>query len=137
MKKNYLAKVGSTALATMIIASGVGVPAQAATTSPNAINTYSRAAVASAYANKWLPTTTSPINWTGDAATCNAGTESADSLAKGAQAVNFYRGLAGLDSISLTDSQNSLAQQTALLMEANGMISHTPDANWKCYSLAG
>lgn len=137
MKNRYLAKAGATALATLIIASGIGSPAQAGTPSPNAINTYSRAAVASAYANQWLPTATSPINWTGDAANCQPGTESADSLAKGAQAVNFYRGLAGLDSISLTDSQNILAQQTALLMEANGQISHNPDASWKCYTQQG
>ena len=138
MKNKYLAKVGSTALATLIIATGLGAPAQAASTpSPNAINTYSRAAVASAYANQWLPATNSPINWTGDAATCNAGTESADSLAKGAQALNFYRGLAGLDSVSLSTSQNATAQTTALLMEANGMINHYPDASWKCYSQLG
>jgi uncharacterized protein with LGFP repeats/uncharacterized protein YkwD len=143
MKNKYIAKAGSAALATLIIAAGMGVPAQAATAqavtpvSPNAINTYSRAAVASAYANQWLPTTTSPINWTGNAASCTAGTESPDSLAKGAQAVNFYRGLAGLDSISLTSSQNTLAQQTALLMEANGQISHTPPSSWNCYTAQG
>jgi hypothetical protein len=138
MKKRFIAKAGASALAIFIISSGFAVPAaQAATPSPNAINTYSRAEVAAAYANKWLPTTNSPINWTGDAASCQAGTESADSLAKGAQAINFYRGLAGLDSISLTSSQNTLAQQTALLMEANGRISHNPDGSWNCYTTQG
>jgi uncharacterized protein YkwD len=138
MKNNYIAKAGSTALATLIIVTGLSAPAQAATTpSPNAIDTYSRATVATAYANKWLPTTNSPINWTGDAASCQAGAQSVDSLAKGAQAVNFYRGLVGLDSISFTSSQNTMAQQTALLMEANGQISHTPSASWKCYTDQG
>lgn len=138
MKNTIIAKAGATALATFIIAAGLAAPANAVTTpSPNAINTYSRAEVAAAYANKWLPATASPINWTGEADTCQAGTESADSLAKGAQAINFYRGLAGLDSISLTSSQNTLAQQTALLMEANGQISHNPDSSWKCYTAQG
>jgi uncharacterized protein with LGFP repeats len=138
MKNKYIAKAGVTTLTALMIAAGIGVPAQATTpVSGNAINTYSRAAVAAAYANQWLPTTTSPINWTGDAATCQAGTESADSLAKGTQAINFYRGLAGLDSISLTSSQNTMAQTTALMMEANGVISHTPDSSWKCYTALG
>ena len=133
-----MTKAGSTVLATLVIAAGLGAPAQATTgANPNAIDTYSRAAVAAAYANQWLPTTKSPITWTGDAASCQAGTESADSLVKGAQAINFYRGLAGLDGISLTASQNTLAQQTALLMEANGQLSHTPDSSWLCYTNQG
>ncbi|MDQ0213358.1 CAP domain-containing protein, partial [Arthrobacter bambusae] len=138
VKSNYITKASGILMATLAITAGLEVPAQAATPiSSNAINTYSRAAVAAAYANQWLPTTHSPINWTGDAASCQAGTESADSLVKGAQAINFYRGLAGLDSISFTDYQNTLAQQTALLMEANGQLSHYPDASWKCYTAQG
>jgi hypothetical protein len=134
----YMFKAGATALATLVIAAGLAVPARAATSvSPNAINTYSRAEVAAAYANQWIPTTKSPINWTGDAASCQAGAESADSLAKGAQAINFYRGLAGLDSVSLTDAQNTMAQTTALIMEANGTLSHYPDARWSCYTALG
>ncbi len=138
MKNGFLARRGATALVTLIIATAVAVPAHGATpVGSNQINTNSRAAVAAAYANQWLPTTKSPINWTGDAASCQAGTQSDDSLIKGVQAVNFYRGLAGLDGISFTETQNAMAQQTALMMEANGQLSHTPDSSWKCYTSQG
>lgn len=65
------------------------------------------------------------------------GTQSADSLAKGTSAINFFRGLAGLDSIALSSGQNSTAQATALMMEANRTLSHNPTNGWPCYTELG
>lgn len=112
------------------------LPAQAAQTN-NPINTSSRAAVSAAYKARWVPATTSKVNWTGSVVGCKPGTQSADSLTKGTAAINFVRGLDGLDSISLDSAQNSKAQAAALIMEANNILTHYPPTTSKCYTAAG
>jgi hypothetical protein len=72
--------------------------------------------------------------WSGDAASCEAGDISADARETAHRLVNLYRFMAGLDPVEMTDEGNRLAQGCALLMTANGMISHTPDSSWKCYT---
>ncbi|HMI90009.1 MAG TPA: CAP domain-containing protein, partial [Polyangiales bacterium] len=47
---------------------------------------------------------------------------------------NLYRFMAGLEPVAMSAAGNQLAQGCALLMGANGKISHTPDSTWKCYS---
>lgn len=136
MKKSVMARTLATLIASAWMATGVIVPAHSAETA-NAINTPSRDAVVNAYKTRYLPATTVNANWTGAVAGCNPGTQSADSLAKGASAINFFRGLAGLDSITLTSSQNSMAQAAALMMEANRTLSHSPTAGWTCYTEQG
>jgi len=49
----------------------------------------------------------------------------------------LYRFMAGLDPVPMTDANNLKAQGCALLMTANGMITHTPPSTWKCYTMEG
>ncbi len=79
-----------------------------------------------------------PIAWTGDIGRCDAGdtpTAHKDGMAR---RVNWMRAMAGVPAaITLDASYNLLAQKAALIMAANGQLSHTPPANWNCWSAEG
>jgi hypothetical protein len=72
--------------------------------------------------------------WTGSAASCDAGDLTGAARANALRLHSFYRTLAGLAPVQMTDDNNRLAQGCALLMTANGMLSHMPDSSWKCYT---
>jgi hypothetical protein len=72
--------------------------------------------------------------WSGNVDACEAGdmTEEARNIAHGLH--SLYRTMAGLEPVEMTAEGNRLAQGCALLMTANGMLSHTPSASWSCYT---
>lgn len=72
--------------------------------------------------------------WTGNAAMCMAGDMTAEDRMKAHTLHSLYRQMAGLEPVEMTDEGNRLAQGCALLMAANGKISHTPDSSWKCFT---
>jgi hypothetical protein len=49
----------------------------------------------------------------------------------------MFRWLAGLGAVTDDPARNTIAQLCATLMNANGRISHTPDASWDCYTSQG
>jgi hypothetical protein len=52
--------------------------------------------------------------------------------------VNSFRVLAGLPgTVTVNLAQSAMAQQGALMMDANSQLSHTPPAAWKCYTADG
>jgi hypothetical protein len=48
----------------------------------------------------------------------------------------MYRELAGLPAVSTDPTWDAEAQACALVMDANGMLSHDPPQNWACWSMA-
>jgi hypothetical protein len=72
--------------------------------------------------------------WSGNAASCTAGDLTGTARANAHRLHTLYRFMAGLDPVDMTDENNRLAQGCALLMTANGMLSHMPDSSWKCYT---
>lgn len=56
-----------------------------------------------------------------------AGELSKETLARALGEVNFLRALAGLDAVTMSDELNSLCQHGAVLLAANGELSHAPD----------
>lgn len=147
-----LPKIGATLLSSLLLATTFStLPAQATETTQEAVNpfgavvtpgsniidTSSWQSVYDAYQSKYVPATKVPINWTGNASTCSAGTQSAESLQKGADVLNFYRGMTGVGGVGLDPAFNSQAQQAALMMHANGQLNHYPPSTWKCYSTVG
>ena len=89
------------------------------------------------YTSLYLTTNTT-ASWTGSILTCNPGTVSADMHAKTAKRINFYRKIVGLPyNMQFTTFLNEKAQKAALMMEANNLLSHTPDASWTCYTADG
>jgi len=103
-----------------------------------AINTNSRAEVAAFYNGTMLPAFSVPMQWTGSTQGCVAGTTSAEYKAAVVNTVNSFRVLAGLPgNISLNLTHSAMAQQAALMMDANSQLSHSPPTSWTCYSADG
>ncbi len=102
-----------------------------------AVDTWSRSAVASYYYNEQVPPLSVPMQWSGNVATCNAGTTSQAYLNATFQMINFYRGMVGLPAATNAAGYNSNAQQAALMMSANGALSHSPPSSWTCWTQGG
>ena len=75
-----------------------------------------------------------PMGFTGDVANCDAGTVSPAFRHSVLQRVNWYRYMAGLESIVENPSYSVNNQQAALLMAAEGRLSHSPSADWRCHT---
>ncbi|MFO0571882.1 MAG: CAP domain-containing protein, partial [Polyangiaceae bacterium] len=69
--------------------------------------------------------------------TCTAGDITAIGRTNSLKLVNLYRWLAGLPAVTNASGADQAAQACALMMHANGQLSHSPPANWKCYTAAG
>lgn len=102
-----------------------------------ALPTTNLAAVNAAYNQEYLPGMDLLTGFSGDEASCNAGTPSAESLQATQRALNFVRSLAGLAPVVFTPGLNAQSQQTALMMSANRQLDHHPSAAWRCWSPGG
>jgi hypothetical protein len=101
------------------------------------IDSSNRAAVAAAYIAAFGGPVPAP-GWNGNIAGCVAGTLAADHRAAIMKRVNWYRGMAGvLDGVTEYSVFSGHAQQAALMMAANDQLSHSPPANWLCYTDSG
>ena len=78
------------------------------------------------------------LGWTGNQATCAAGTTTADFQDKVAVRINYFRAMAGIPAgITLNSFWGSQDQSAALMMSANNSLNHFPPPTWTCYSAAG
>ena len=75
--------------------------------------------------------------WTGDVESCVAGTTSQQYRDSVFQRINWFRQMAGVDSVVENPEFSYFAQQAALIMAANGALSHYPLADWTCYTSDG
>jgi uncharacterized protein YkwD len=75
--------------------------------------------------------------WTGDTATCDPGDISAEGRANAIKILNLYRWLADLPETTLDQERSRKNQECALMMAANGRLSHSPDSSWQCYTSDG
>ena len=90
------------------------------------------------YQSAYLPSQNVPSGWTGNLAQGVAGTTSQAFRDAIALRVNYYRAMAGVPAaITLSDTYNAGDQQAALMMSANGQLSHEPPASWLDYTAAG
>lgn len=106
------------------------------------VDTQDRAAVAQFFADHYQSYQQvdhyAIANWTGNLATCDPGTTSDEFRAYTLRRVNFFRAMAGIPAaVTLNDEYNQKAQAAALMMSANGRLSHTPPPDWQCYTTAG
>ena len=72
--------------------------------------------------------------YTGDVDQCVAGTTSQDFRDSVLRRVNWYRRMAGLATVAEDPALTATAQRKALIMLAQGALSHTPSPDWACYS---
>ncbi|MGB0383464.1 MAG: CAP domain-containing protein [Ardenticatenaceae bacterium] len=102
------------------------------------VNPMNRQASLDFYNNYYLQSEDVAIGWTGDQASCNAGTTSQAFRDAVALRINYYRAMAGGPAgVTLNETYNSKAQQAALMMSANGSLDHTPPTDWSCYTKEG
>lgn len=103
-----------------------------------AVNTSSQAAVNAAYWAQYAPKQLLSIDWLlGSLLGCNPGLTSASTNAATLSSLNFVRSLAGLAPVTFSKELNDSAQKAALIMAANGNLSHNPSSSWKCWSSTG
>lgn len=109
-------------------------------TSGFTIDRFNRNAVAAGYQRYYVASEgfESVTAWTGDAATCNAGTVSSTFQDHTLRRINYYRAQTGLlADIFFTAEKNEKSQESALMMAANNQLSHFPPNAWTCYTQGG
>ena len=125
-------------LVMLLVATLLASPStQVAAQSSPAIDTSDRQEVASTYQSAVLAGSALPVGWTGSASTCTRGPASAAFDNATLNAINWFRHMAGLDSVARSASASVDAQSTALMMHANNGLSHFPTSNWPCYTSVG
>ena len=72
--------------------------------------------------------------WSGSIAACDPGDVEAEVREFTLRLVNLYRFLADLPPVTDDPTWNAKTQECALMMSANGMLSHTPPPSWACYT---
>lgn len=101
-----------------------------------AVDVHNREVVRQFYNTYYLPDVA--IGWTGSLVTGDPGTTTAAFKDRVLLRINFFRALAGVPSDVVFDSEYSrLSQCMALMIAANGQLSHTPPTDWKFYTADG
>lgn len=90
------------------------------------------------YNANYLGSAVSNPGWTGSTGTCTAGTVSQATHNAVIKRINYFRRMVGLnDHCTLDTTLFAQEQQTALIMSANGQLSHNPPSSWLCWTQAG
>lgn len=106
--------------------------------SGNWYDTQDRAAIRDAYNNILVPSDNIAMGWTGSLTGCVAGDTSSAWKAAVLARIQWFRGMAGVPTgIALSTTKNQNSQKAALIMSANGQLSHSPPSNWTCYTPEG
>ena len=101
------------------------------------VDNWNRSSVVNLYYSNYIPPLSVPMNWTGNVGTCNAGTTSQAYLNATFQTMSYYRRMVGLAPVTNAAGYNTGAQQAALMMSANGALSHSPPSSWTCWTSSG
>ncbi len=90
------------------------------------------------YNTNYLGSSVTDPGWTGDVGTCNAGTVPQSTHDAVIKRLNYFRRLVSLNSnCTLDASKFAMEQETALMMDANGMSNHFPPTSWLCWTQLG
>ncbi len=101
------------------------------------LDTDDRGAVTAAYVDAF-GTPTPELTWSGAHSRCEPG-DSSDNLRRATlERVAFYRAMAGVPASVVEDPEHSqLAQAAALMMSAEGALTHHPEPDYACFSADG
>jgi uncharacterized protein YkwD len=75
--------------------------------------------------------------WSGNVTTCDEGDVSSAGRDNALRQVNLFRWMAELPPVALDATRNGKSQECALMMHANGTLSHSPPPSWACYTADG
>jgi cysteine-rich secretory family protein len=105
---------------------------------PLAVDASSRADVVNFWNTVYMASEGIDAEWTGDVTSCTAGTTSAAYHEATLRRVNFFRAMVGLpDNVTFDVNYSAKCQEAALMMIAEGSLSHSPPNTWACYSADG
>ncbi len=112
---------------------------QSGASSPAWLNPWSRALIRNSYQTVLLPSQDNiSVGWTGNGASCVAGTTAQPYRDAVALRLNWFRLVAGVPPWILLDSVNNAKdQQAALMMSVNRAVNHNPPGSWQCYTADG
>jgi uncharacterized protein YkwD len=130
-----IALVGAASLAVL----GLSVTAASAgtvTAASTSVDT-ARAAAYDAYHQTLAPALAVPMTWSGSASACQAGAASPQAQDATLTAINYFRHMEGLTAVTFDPTLSADAEQAALIMLAQGDLSHDPPSTWKCWTQAG
>lgn len=103
-----------------------------------AIDTSSRLAVVAAFYSGYNASEGFPVGWDGNTATCTLGVNSSNHKEASLRRVNYFRAMAGLPGVvALDEVRSGKCIRAAMMMSAQGSLSHSPPATWTCYSADG
>lgn len=130
---------GSSATPTVTVVPGAtATPAPTPTPSPTPSPTPTPTPTSSAaIPTEWAAGIAASYSVQPDVANCKAGTLGANVRAEALATINTIRALHKLPAVSYSDADQAEAMESALMMAANGQLSHTPPTSWKCYSASG
>ena len=113
-------------------------PTVVATVASGKINRSNRSAVLAAYRDRVIVPSRVANSWVGSTSSCTAGSTSTAYRTATLTAINWARGQAGISAVPRLDATyTARAQSAALMMEANGTLSHSPSSSWRCWTSAG
>lgn len=97
-----------------------------------------RQAALNDYNANYLGSYVSSPSWSGNVSTCNAGRCSNAASEAVIKRINYFRRMVGLnDNCELDTSLIQQQQDAALMLSANGALSHNPPTTWSCYTTSG
>lgn len=97
-----------------------------------------RAAVVDLYHTVYKASQGVPHGWNGNVSTCTPGATSQAYIDATILRINYFRAMAGLPGdVTPEATWSGKAQMAALMMSAQGQLSHFPDTTWACYSAQG
>jgi hypothetical protein len=97
------------------------------------VNPRERAASKAFFIDYYLGSQHTPLVWNGDLQQCHPGVPAPLFEAQVLRRVNYYRGMAGLAPVTLSEEYSRKARAAALLTTLNG-LTHRPPASSLCYS---
>lgn len=102
------------------------------------VDTQDRQEVVTFYQVDYLASEGVSSGWNGSVGSCAAGSTSVAFKEAILRRLNYFRAMAGVPALEgFSADYNNKAQQAALMMSAEGALSHTPDPGWACYTSAG
>ena len=102
------------------------------------VSTQNRPAVVNLFDTVYIPALAVPMGWTGSIAGCVAGTTSQAYIDATMDMINYFRAMSGLPGdVANVVSLNDDSQEAALMMIAEGSLSHSPLPGWACFTTTG
>lgn len=139
MNKTSIVKLFSVAVLSVLALIGLGVSPVGAGNSSfvPTIDTSNRAEVAATYRSAVASNLDLAAGWNGSAAECRPGSATDTYDAATVESINWFRRMSGLGVVAEDPAASARAQQTALMMHAQGNLSHYPTPAWRCHSATG